>query len=230
VEPGHKRAVCGEPSPGRALRWRQNRSRLPRRLPPPLLLRPPPPPPGRPPPPPPPPRKPPSPRGRSCASSTRISRPSSVEPLSSEMALAADCASPMVTNAKPRACPVSRSVGTATSRTSPTAENAASMDAWVVPNDRFPTKRRFPTLVCIRSRDVDAAPSSEPSMEPRPSGGSYPRPRTEHGRPTPPWLHSEARGRRRSAGYLPPCRAPRKRFLSESACTRPSSCGLGWLH
>src|SRR6185436_9456680 len=66
------------------------------------------------PPPPPPPRPE---RGLSCASFTLRLRPSSSLPSSAAMAALASASEPIVTNAKPRGRPVSRSLGMATSRT-----------------------------------------------------------------------------------------------------------------
>ena len=45
----------------------------------------------------------------------------------------------MVTKAKPRGCPVSRSVGIATSPTWPAAAKSDSMDSRLVLKERFPT-------------------------------------------------------------------------------------------
>src|SRR3977135_4001650 len=89
--------------------------------PPPRPPPPPPPPPGRPPPPPPPP----PPRcGRSSASFTRSGRPSIIWPLTPSIARWACSSEPIVTKAKPRDCPVARSVTMWTSVTSPNCVNA----------------------------------------------------------------------------------------------------------
>lgn len=100
----------------------------------------------RPPPPPPPPkpRPPPLPPRRSSASFTRRGRPSSMAPFIREIASDACCADPMVTNAKPRDRPLSRSVATCTSVTSPKSSNARRSESEVASKDRLPTYSRLP--------------------------------------------------------------------------------------
>src|SRR5271154_134992 len=116
------------------------RAPRPPRPPPPPPPKPPPPPPPRPPPPPPKPPPPPPPRFcRSSASLTRSGRPARSAPFISAMAFAASAAEPMVTNAKPRDCPVSRSETTCTSVISPKGVNAARTDSAVDWKERFPT-------------------------------------------------------------------------------------------
>src|SRR4051794_25439237 len=101
------------------------------RPPPPLLPRPrpPPPPPPRlkPPPPPPAPRPPPKPPARGSrgrASFTFKARPFSSRPFIAAIALPASSALDIPTKAKPRGCPVSRSLTTLTLSTAPNSENA----------------------------------------------------------------------------------------------------------
>src|ERR1700750_241583 len=84
------------------------------------------------------------------------------------MAALAACALPIVTNANPRGWPVSRSVGIATSRTSPAAAKAASMEAWVVLKERLPTYRRLPMTRCFhgllaRREALAVLPPARPS-------------------------------------------------------------------
>jgi RNA polymerase sigma factor (sigma-70 family) len=75
----------------------------------------------------------------SWASLTRRGRPSNIVPSSCLAAVSAISGVPMVTKAKPRGRPVSRSVGMATSRTSPNAANSVSTASAVVLNERLPT-------------------------------------------------------------------------------------------
>src|SRR5690606_21970147 len=129
----------------------------PRRPPPPppprRPPRSPPPPPPKPPPPPPKPPPPPPPRGaRSCASLTRRVRPSSSAPSICSMAVAAALSSRKVTKPKPRERPVSRSVMTLTSSTSPKLSNARRRAASSVSQLRPPTKRRFDISLSLSHR------------------------------------------------------------------------------
>lgn len=93
----------------------------------------------------PPPGRPPCPNerradGRSSAPFTRSERPSSSRPFSCSMAAAASLGVESSTNAKPRARPLSRSVGIDTSSTSPIGAKSSRICSSRVSKLRLPTK------------------------------------------------------------------------------------------
>jgi len=73
------------------------------------------------------------------ALSTRIIRPSRLEPLSALIALSASSAVAISTNPKPRERPVSRSVITIAEFTGPNRANASRSPSLAVENERPPT-------------------------------------------------------------------------------------------
>src|SRR5690606_38318220 len=119
---------------------------------------PPPPPPGRRPAPGPPGRRPPPPPGppppcRSCASFTRSERPSSMQPSISWIAACAALPSENVTKPKPRDRPVSRSVMTFASTTSPKRSKASRRPSSLVFQLRPPTNNLLPIVSLLSSRE-----------------------------------------------------------------------------